>query len=303
MGRLATGAETLMNRTELEDRLKQYRFYHFIEIEPGLSTSGDPHMIPQQDLVMRNLRGLDLNGRRVLDIGCRDGLFSLEAERMGAAEVVGVDNDLSKGATELLLPYLGSRVRMHGMNLYDLTPRTFGRFDVIIFAGVLYHLRYPAHALKLIKDLLTEGGTLLMETAILNAWERYQMLYCPTEADSPYEPTSVTFFNNNGMRSTLSSLGYELVGQDRLYGSRIRSTKGAGPRQYLITASVAVQRLMPGLVHRVLGRFAVDRGVFVCRSGRIDPALQAYWDGLHQAHTVDDPWASAAAGRRATPVG
>ena len=290
-----------MNKTELVDRLGAYRFYHFIEIEPGLTTAGDPHMVPQQDLVMRNLRTLDLKGKRVLDIGCRDGLFSLEAERLGAVEVIGIDNDLSKGSTELLLPYLKSKVRMQGMNLYDLTPATFGKFDVIVFAGVLYHLRYPVHALKLIKDLLNDGGTLLLETAILPAWERYQMLYCPTEADSPYEPTSVTFFNGNGMRSTLSSLGYELLSSDRLYGSRIRSTKGAGARQLMIAATLAVQRVVPGLVHRALGRFAIDRGVFVCRSGRADPALQAYWDLTHESHTVRDPWAAASGERPAKP--
>ena len=219
---------TDVNKTELAERLGAYRFYHCIEIEPGLTTAGDPGMVAQQDLVMRNLRALDLKGKRVLDIGCRDGLFSLEAERRGAAEVVGVDNDLSRGSTELLLPYLKSGVRMHGMNLYDLTPRTFGTFDVIVFAGVLYHVRYPVHALRLIKDLLNEGGTLLLETAILPAWERYQMLYCPTEGDSPYEPTSVTFFNQNGMRSTLSSLGYEIVSSDRLYGRSITSTRARG---------------------------------------------------------------------------
>jgi SAM-dependent methyltransferase len=279
-----------LNRIELEERLKQYRFYHFIEVEPGLTTVGDPRMVPQQDLVMRNLRALPLAGKRVLDIGCRDGLFSLEAERLGAAEVVGVDNDLSRGSTELLLPYLESRVRMHGMNLYDLTPGSFGKFDVIVFAGVLYHLRYPVYALKLIRDLLNDGGTLLLETAVLPAWERYQMLYCPTAEASPYEPTSVTFFNNNGMRSTLESLGYRVLSTDRLYGHRIRSTRGAGTRQYLIAASVALQRAFPGLVHRALGRFAIDRGVFVCSAGQPDSSLRAYWDETHEAHTVGHPW-------------
>jgi SAM-dependent methyltransferase len=290
-----------VNKTELEERLKRHRFYHFIEIEPGLITAGDPHMVPQQDLVMRNLRALELKGKRVLDIGCRDGLFSLEAERLGAAEVVGVDNDVSTGWTEVVLPYLKSAVRMHGMNLYDLTPQTFGKFDVIVFAGVLYHLRYPVHALRLIKNLLNDGGTLLLETAILPAWERYQMLYCPTEADSPYEPTSVTFFNQNGMRSTLASLGYQLLSSDRLYGRQIMSTKGAGARQYLIAASLAAQRIVPGLMHRLLGRFAIDRGVFMCGAGREDPALRAYWDGTHEAHTVRDPWTPGDQGRQRPP--
>lgn len=40
--------------------------------------------------------------------------------------MVGIDNDLSKGATELLIPFFNSKVRMHQMNLYDLKPESFG---------------------------------------------------------------------------------------------------------------------------------------------------------------------------------
>jgi FkbM family methyltransferase len=40
---------------------------------------------------------MDLKGKRVL--GCRDGLFCFKAESMGAKEVVGMENDLSKPAT------------------------------------------------------------------------------------------------------------------------------------------------------------------------------------------------------------
>jgi tRNA (mo5U34)-methyltransferase len=98
---------------------------------------------------LKYVRSLDLRGKRVLDIGCRDGLFSFAAESMGAIDVIGIDNDLSRGATELLIPYFNSKVRMHQMNLYDLTPERFGTFDVVIFPGVLYHLRYPFWGLRL----------------------------------------------------------------------------------------------------------------------------------------------------------
>lgn len=284
-----------MNRSEFEARLKGHQFYHSIEVEPGLFTPGYARMAPRQDLVMRNLRSLSLAGKRVLDIGCRDGLFSFEAERLGAAEVVGVDNDLSEGATQLLIPYLKSRVRMHEQNLFDLTPDAFGTFDVIVCAGVLYHLRYPVHALRLIRGLLEQGGMLLLETAILSAWERYPLLYCPTADESPYEPTSVTFFNDHGMRSTLSSLGYEVMGSDHLYGRRLSSTKGVTVRHYLIAAALGVQRVAPGLVHRILGRFAIDRSVFVCRSGALDSSLAAYWDATHARYS--------AAGDQGSPSG
>ena len=84
-----------------------------------------------------NALNADLNGKRVLDVGCRDGLYSFMAERRGAADVIGIDNDLSKAAVEVLIPYFGSAVRMHEMNLYELTAARFGTFDVLIFADVL----------------------------------------------------------------------------------------------------------------------------------------------------------------------
>ena len=37
---------------------------------------------------------------------------------------------------------------MYQKNLYDLKEEDYGKFDIIIFAGVLYHLRYPFQALK-----------------------------------------------------------------------------------------------------------------------------------------------------------
>jgi 2-polyprenyl-3-methyl-5-hydroxy-6-metoxy-1,4-benzoquinol methylase len=89
--------------------------------------------VPGQQKTLRALKKIDFAGKRVLDVGCRDGLFSFEAERRGAAEVIGFDNDLSAGAIELLIPYFGSKVRMERMNLLDLKPDTFGTFDVVIF--------------------------------------------------------------------------------------------------------------------------------------------------------------------------
>ena len=53
------------------------------------------------------------------------------------------------------------------MNLFDLKTESFGMFDVIIFPGTLYHLRYPFHALKIVANILKEDGILLVETAIL----------------------------------------------------------------------------------------------------------------------------------------
>ena len=108
--------------------------------------------------VLNALKTLDLSGKRVLDVGCRDGLFSFAAEKAGALEVVGIDNDLSKGAVEFLIPFFDSKVEMYELNLYDLTVERFGKFDVIMLPGVLYHLRYPFWGLKILRDLINPNG-------------------------------------------------------------------------------------------------------------------------------------------------
>lgn len=196
-----------MELSEVQRRFADYGFYHTIELAPGVRTPGWPVVVPLVELTLRSLHSLDLRGKRVLDVGCRDGLFAFEAERLGAREVVAIDNDLSRGAVEVLIPFLRSRVRMHEMNLLDLRPETFGTFDVVIMPGVLYHLRYPFWALKLIRDLLSEGGCLVLETALFIDDNRHAVLRCPVETDSPYEATSCTFFNRKGLIDTLGSLG------------------------------------------------------------------------------------------------
>jgi tRNA (mo5U34)-methyltransferase len=271
-------------QSALIERLKKHRFYHCIDLGNGVITAGIPRLIPQQQLTLRQLRRFDFAGKRVLDIGCRDGLFSFEAERLGAAEVIGIDNCISPGAVEVLIPHLKSKVRMYEMNLLDMTPETFGRFDIIICGGVLYHIRYPFQFVRVIRDLLTDDDTLLLETALWRVWESQPLLYCPASAESPYESSSVTFFNSRGLIASLESLGFEARFTDNLFGSRIFRTPGTTARSWAGAGVNAVQRIFPRLVSRVIGQFFVDRGVFVCRRRPGTPAEFAYWDWKHNVH-------------------
>ena len=104
---------------------------------------------------------------------------------MGANEIIGIDNDISKPAVEFLIPFFNSKVKMVEMNLFDLKTESFDPiFDVINFPGTLYHLRYPFHALKIVANVLKEDGILLVETAILQEdFDKIQALYCPINED------------------------------------------------------------------------------------------------------------------------
>ncbi len=92
----------------------------------------------------------DLSGLRVLDVGAFNGCY-----RRGAAEVVAMDlqdhpNDLG---FELLKGMLGSKVR-------------FVQFDIVLFLGVLYHLRYPLLSFDQLRKVT--GRKLYLETLVID---------------------------------------------------------------------------------------------------------------------------------------
>jgi 2-polyprenyl-3-methyl-5-hydroxy-6-metoxy-1,4-benzoquinol methylase len=292
-----------MNETELQQVLARYAFYHIIKLTATISTPGNPVYVPAQNLCMKYLKSLDLKGKRVLDIGCRDGLFSFAAESMGAAEVVGIDNDLSKAATEFLIPFFNSKVRMHQMNLYELKPESFGLFDVIIFPGVLYHLRYPFWGLRAIRDVLKIGGHLLIETAIWVGERNNAMLFCPIGEDNPYAPdgTSCTFFNEKGLVDTLKSLGFQTV-QTELLSKIAASATLLKPRlRRALHPSTALRSYMKRFITCMNTRFndadrppneqvhwcVVDRCVVHSTFSAFDKGTftARYWEATHDFHT------------------
>jgi SAM-dependent methyltransferase len=253
-----------MDENELAKRLTQYSFYHIIPLTPTLKTPGVERHVSGQQKVLRALRGIDFKGKRVLDVGCRDGLYSFEAEKGDAREIIGIDNNLSRGAVELVIPWLGSKVRMVEMNLLALSPASFGTFDIVIFAGVLYHLRFPFQGLDVLSNVLLPGGLLVLETAVFADENRHALLYCPAPTDSPYDTTSVSFFNMKGLGDTLGALGLQ------------------------VEAAELEHKLAPDPTRE---RLPIDRVVLVCRQKTTQVQNEGeryqttYWKSVHRTHS------------------
>ena len=57
---------------------------------------------------------------------------------------------------------------------------------------------------------MNPGGTLLIETALMLNHHQHPFVY-PAPANSPYEPTSVTFFNHRALIDTLECMAFEDV--------------------------------------------------------------------------------------------
>lgn len=158
--------------TDLQAKVNALRWYHTIDLGNGLVTRGvddTPAKLPGIRLPA------DLSGKTVLDIGAWDGFFSFEAERRGAAHVVAADyyswhgvgwgTGQGKAGFELARTMLGSQVEDVDVDVMDLSPKTVGGpFDVVLFLGVLYHLRHPLLALERVASVT--GGLLILETVV-----------------------------------------------------------------------------------------------------------------------------------------
>jgi tRNA (mo5U34)-methyltransferase len=139
------------------------RWHHTMRFPHGIVSPGayDPQF----------LTGLlelpELRGKRVLDVGTRDGFFAFECERRGA-EVVALDHsDLELTGFGAARRIYESRVEYVQANVYDLTADRLGTFDVVLFLGVLYHLRHPLLALDRLRELCR--GLLVVESLVCNA--------------------------------------------------------------------------------------------------------------------------------------
>jgi tRNA (mo5U34)-methyltransferase len=140
---------------------KEGYWFHRIELAPDLTTPGwsDPKTEKLPHFGLPD----DMTGMRVLDIGCCEGFFSFEAERRGAREVIAIDSAPdSIRRFALCRTALNSRATGFLTSVYDLSVRAFGTFDVVMFFGVLYHLRNPILALEQIFSVCS--GTLLLQS-------------------------------------------------------------------------------------------------------------------------------------------
>jgi tRNA (mo5U34)-methyltransferase len=127
----------------------------------------------------------DLHGRSVLDIGCNAGFFSIQMTQRGAARVVGIDPDPRYLAqARLAAEVTGADIELREMTVYEV-PRLAERFDVVLFMGVLYHLRHPLLALDLLHEHVV--GDLL----VFQSMQRGSPAVHAVERDYPFSERAV----------------------------------------------------------------------------------------------------------------
>lgn len=178
----------MMSREEVARRVSALApWFHNLELG-GVRTAPDHFLGDYPGIVWRLLAPAlpaDLGGKTVLDVGCNAGFFSLELKRRGAARVVGVDSDPRYLAqARLASEVTGLELELHELSVFDVA-RLGERFDVVLFMGVLYHLRHPLLALDLLRAHAV-GELLVFQSMIRGSQGRF-----PVEPDYPFEETAV----------------------------------------------------------------------------------------------------------------
>ncbi len=114
---------------------------HFLGDYPAVKWRRFAHVVPER-----------LDGCTVLDIGCNGGFYALEMKRRGAARVLGIDEDEDYLAqARFAADVVGAEIDFQRLSVYDVG-QLQERFDLVLFMGVLYHLRHPLLALDLIHE-------------------------------------------------------------------------------------------------------------------------------------------------------
>jgi SAM-dependent methyltransferase len=157
---------------EILKEFARYDAWHYAyEFEGGLSPApsryqqnglaGDPnrplqrfrHFMPYLINALGSLRG-----KRVLDIACNSGFWSIQCALLGA-EVVGFDArpELIEQAN-LVKSIVGlQNIRFQLLDFWEMSPRSLGGdFDVVLNLGALYHLPNTQQALILTRAMARE---------------------------------------------------------------------------------------------------------------------------------------------------
>ena len=203
---------TSLTPEKIEARAKHMRWVHRVKLTSNYDSPGE---WPKD-------RGLaipkDLTGKSFLDIGAWDGIFTFQAEEAKARAVTAVDYCCWGGKEQNQPPKRGfedqssdgtccwgngrtfklahsarkSKATAVRINAYDLTPARLpeGQYDVVLFSGVLYHLRYPFLALTRVASVTKD--LLILETTM--------------RQDTSYDPRKlIKFYSSNELNSDITN--------------------------------------------------------------------------------------------------
>ena len=236
---------------ELQAAADRITWFHSMDLGHGVRTRGtyDPRRtLPRLALPDR------LDGTTVLDVGAWDGFFSFEMERRGA-DVLATDSFSwhgegwgTKDGFLLAREALGAGVRDLDISPAEITPERIGdAYDIVIFLGVLYHLRDPILVLERLRAvtrrllvLETEVGMLLARRAAAKFYPGNELNDDPTNWWAPNVPAVTGMLRATGFRDVSVVWKRSLPAR----GAKWAYRRARGPRRMPLREALTTDRFV-----------------------------------------------------------
>ncbi|HEX4652967.1 MAG TPA: TIGR04290 family methyltransferase [Candidatus Udaeobacter sp.] len=198
----------------------------------------------------------DLRGKTVLDIGCNGGFYSIEMKRRGADRVVAIDfDDRYLAQARFAASTLGYEIELRKLSVYDVH-KLGEQFDVVLFLGVLYHLRHPLLALDLIHEHVAR------DLFIFQSLQRGNETIEPIEEDYDFWETDV----------------FERPGFPKLYF--VEKRYAGDPTNWWIPNRAAVEAMLRSSGFEIVGHPETE--VFVCRHRSLSSGPRAIYASIRR---------------------
>lgn len=223
--------ENALSPDQIRQRVQELgQWFHNLDLH-GVKTAPD-HFLGDYPTTkwqrFANALPQDLSGRTVLDVGCNAGFYSIQMKLRGADKVVGVDTDeVYLAQARFAAEVNGVQIDFRHLSVYQLH-QLGEKFDLVLFLGVLYHLRHPLLALDMlhehaVKDLLVIQSMLRGSELVARVeddyefWEqgifddrKFPQMYFIERRFSD-DPTNWWIPNRACMEAMLRSANFEIV--------------------------------------------------------------------------------------------
>ncbi len=219
-----------MNATELRQCADAIEWWHGgMDLGHGVITQGAQQ--PAMSLLPRLVLP-ELAGKSVIDVCTWDGYIAFECERRGASRVVATDSlAWNKDSDPNLMPYrtgrdgfdlaheaLNSKVEAVECEVLDLSPHKLGTFDVVLFLGVIYHMRHPLLALERVAALCDD--LLILESYVETTENDAPLMRFLPDSSLNDDPTNWWAPNTACIEAMLRDVGLAEVSIVSTFGNR-----------------------------------------------------------------------------------
>jgi SAM-dependent methyltransferase len=147
-----------MNDDVIRQEIAKHKWYQPVDLGNGVSTNnwaGD-HTKASYEFGLKKWRYIiernlpDIQGLRVLDIGCNCGLYCIQMARMGAREVVGIDSDATWASWKDQACFIKEVLEWRCQAKYNIEfidssmtkipDLNLGKFDLVIALCSIYYI-------------------------------------------------------------------------------------------------------------------------------------------------------------------